>query len=81
MPQTTRISLSLVALIAVPALTAHATDHRRGHDNARIQAASERPVKDCTRLNGRYGYYANPWCTAAEQERWDRWEARRLTGR
>jgi hypothetical protein len=39
--------------------------------------ADARPAKDCTRHNGRYGYYANPWCTPAEQERWDRWEARR----
>ena len=30
------------------------------------------PLKDCTRLNGRYGYYGNPWCTPAEQDRWDR---------
>ncbi len=30
------------------------------------------PVKDCTRLNGRWGYYGNPWCTKAEQDAWDR---------
>lgn len=35
------------------------------------------PSKDCTRINGRYGYYGNPWCTRAEQIRWDRWTARR----
>ena len=40
------------------------------------------PVKDCTRVNGRWGYYGNPWCSPAEQYRWDRAEARRLgTGR
>lgn len=33
------------------------------------------PVKDCTRLNGRYGYYGNPWCTPQEQARFDRWSA------
>lgn len=21
-----------------------------------------RPARDCTPLNGRYGYYGNPWC-------------------
>ncbi|MCC7253721.1 hypothetical protein [Hyphomicrobium sp.] len=43
------------------------------------QAAREAPpLKDCTRLNGRIGYYGNPWCTPAEQARWDRWEARRF---
>lgn len=36
------------------------------------------PLKDCTRLNGRFGYYGNPWCTPAEQNAWDRAEARRL---
>jgi hypothetical protein len=33
--------------------------------------------KDCTRINGRWGYYGNPWCTRAEQLRWDRWDAAR----
>ncbi|MTD95252.1 hypothetical protein GIW81_13010 [Hyphomicrobium sp. xq] len=36
------------------------------------------PVKDCTRFNGRWGYYGNPWCTPAEQLAFDRAEARRL---
>ena len=36
------------------------------------------PVKDCTRVNGRWGYYENQWCTPAEQQAWDRAEARRL---
>jgi hypothetical protein len=35
------------------------------------------PLKDCTRVNGRYGYYGNPWCNRREQHRWDRWEAQR----
>jgi hypothetical protein len=38
---------------------------------------ADAPVKDCTRLNGRWGYYGNPWCSPAEQLRWDRWDARR----
>jgi hypothetical protein len=36
------------------------------------------PVKDCTRINGRWGYYGNPWCSPAEQQAFDRAEARRL---
>lgn len=35
------------------------------------------PVKDCTRLNGRFGYYGNPWCTKAEQDAWDRATSKR----
>ena len=38
---------------------------------------AEAPLKDCTRLNGRWGYYGNPWCSPAEQLRWDRWDAQR----
>lgn len=42
------------------------------------QSWNDAPLKDCTRLNGRYGYYGNPWCTPAEQKRWERWQAQRL---
>jgi len=35
------------------------------------------PLKDCTRLNGRFGYYGNPWCSPAEQRAWDRAQGRR----
>jgi hypothetical protein len=41
------------------------------------RAYADASVKDCTRLNGRWGYYGNPWCSPAEQLRWDRWDARR----
>ncbi len=34
-------------------------------------------IKDCARINGRYGYYGNPWCTPREQARWDKWSARK----
>jgi hypothetical protein len=39
------------------------------------QTLADATVKDCTRFNGRIGYYGNPWCNAAEQARWDRWDA------
>ena len=45
----------------------------RTYKAARGDAA---PLRDCTRINGRWGYYGNPWCTAAEQARWDRWSDR-----
>ena len=80
MSHTLGTALALVALFAT-ALAGHAAEHRRAQETARGSAVHERPVKDCTRLNARIGYYANPWCTAAEQERWDRWEARRFSGR
>jgi len=35
-------------------------------------------LKDCTRVNGRFGYYGNPWCSPAEQRAWDRAQARRF---
>jgi len=41
------------------------------------QRATAAPLKDCTRVNGRYGYYGSPWCTPAEQKRWDVWDSRR----
>ncbi len=40
--------------------------------------ATSAPLKDCTRYNGNWGYYGNPWCTKAEQALWDRAEARRI---
>jgi len=40
--------------------------------------APSAPLKDCTRYNGNWGYYGNPWCTKAEQALWDRAEARRI---
>ncbi len=58
--------LTLAAALSLPA-------ESRGKAGYRWQA----PVKDCTRLNGRFGYYGNPWCSKAEQERWDRATSRR----
>lgn len=49
-----------------------------GAASRRAKSVDAAPAKDCTRLNGRVGYYGNPWCTPAEQRRWDIWEARRL---
>lgn len=48
--------------------------------DARTRKGARNPalaVKDCTRINGRFGYYANPWCTPSQQRAWDRASAPR----
>jgi hypothetical protein len=64
--------LMIVAGVAAIAGPAAAGDYRAYKLREYVR---DTPVKDCTRINGRSGYYGNPWCTPAEQERWDRWEA------
>ena len=67
-----------VALAVVPAV-AHAGDAKRASRDFRsIERYGPIPPKDCTRLNGRFGYYGNPWCSRQEQLLWDRWEAERI---
>jgi hypothetical protein len=66
--------VAVTATIALPTLAAA----EQSAPPAARDAAREAPVKDCTRFNGRHGYYGNPWCTPEEQERWDKWEAERL---
>ncbi len=48
---------SAVAFAALLAPPASAGEH---HRQKRPQA--ERYERDCTPINGRYGYYGNPWC-------------------
>jgi hypothetical protein len=64
----------LVILAALLVAGATSAGEYRTHKSARAEV-SDAPVKDCTRFNGRWGYYGNPWCTPAEQARWDRWGA------
>jgi len=66
---------ALVAAIASVAGVASAEEWDRGNRTARADDRGE--VKDCTRFNGRWGYYGNPWCTPEEQARWDRWSSRK----
>jgi hypothetical protein len=68
---------SLASVAAVAFAPQAAAD--RGTSSAPRQDAA--PLKDCTRFNGRHGYYGNPWCSPAEQALWDKWEARRFTRR
>ncbi len=73
-----RRGLGIVAVVAAAAVLAGpASAAGYGVERSR-HSVREAPVKDCTRVNGRSGYYGNPWCTAAEQARFDRWEASRF---
>jgi hypothetical protein len=65
----TRVVLAALVAIVLASGVAQAHKARRLY--------AEAPFKDCTRLNGRWGYYGNPWCTPSEQLSWDRWDARR----
>jgi len=60
------VTATLVLLILALCLPAEAAKRKR------VRAWQPPPVKDCTRINGRWGYYGNPWCTPAEQDAWDR---------
>jgi hypothetical protein len=68
-------SLTFIALALAVASALAAPAESRSRKYVR---AYQVPVKDCTRLNGRWGYYGNPWCSPAEQQAFDRAEARRL---
>lgn len=69
---------ALVAALALLTIEATAADAASGK-GLRSQRAKvvTPPPKDCRRYNGYSGYYGNPWCTDAEIERWERWDARR----
>ena len=65
------LMLALLAGVTVPA--ARADSDQASQLSTSLTADAP---KQCPRLNNRYGYYANPWCTEAEQRAWDIWEAR-----
>ena len=69
---------SLLLLLATGVATAGAAS-AEGYRTYKASRAYVRaaPVKDCTRFNGRWGYYGNPWCTPREQAAWDAWSDRR----
>ena len=69
-------SLTCIALLLAAATTFAVPAESGGRAKARYW--NPPPVKDCTRINGRWGYYGNPWCSQAEQLAFDRAEARRL---
>ncbi len=69
-------TLAFLASMPLLASAAHADGTRASA--GREPAFRQTAPKECTRLNGRVGYYGNPWCTPAEQRAWDVWDARRL---
>jgi hypothetical protein len=71
-------SIVLASAVLLAAAAASAEAHRAYKRGYVRDYVHEAPVKDCTRLNGRDGYYGNPWCSPQEQARFDRWEASRL---
>jgi hypothetical protein len=66
--------LTILTLIFVVGTVTDPADAARRKGVRALQPA----VKDCTPLNGRFGYYGNPWCSRAEQQAWDRATARPL---
>ena len=71
-----RLGIVVVAMAMAAAQPLSAAErHRHEQRYDAIDTARRAPLKDCTRFNGRWGYYGNPWCTPAEQRAFDRWEA------
>jgi hypothetical protein len=67
------------SVVCAAALVAAGAASAEGYRDYKAQHGYVREaVKDCTRLNGRFGYYGNPWCSPQEQARFDRWQASRL---
>lgn len=80
--KTNPLSIAMsVALLFATAAAVSETPAAAGEGTALRDKHASRyaaPPKDCTRYNGRWGFYGNPWCTPAEQRAFDLWEARRL---
>lgn len=69
----------MAGTLVLAAVAASGPLHAGNRDGVHRSHGSDRSaVKDCTRYNGRWGYYGNPWCSAREQDAFDRHEARRL---
>ena len=68
----TELALLCVAIVVSLGPSGATAAAAQSHD-----PVPQSPPKDCTRLNGRFGYYGNPWCTPEEQRLWDRWTATR----
>lgn len=82
MPPKLSVALLLLSGLVWHASAAAMAEPRRDQPPAaQSQPRDTPPTKDCTRYNGTFGFYGNPWCTPEEQARWDRWETRRFTGR
>lgn len=71
------LAASIIAVALASPVLAGSGDRWR-HDDRGRGARDHGVPKDCTRYNGRWGYYGNPWCTPAEQRAFDIWDARRV---
>lgn len=58
----------VIAAVAVAAFSvAFAATAEAAQRRAKVTVKSKAPhqlKRDCTPINGRYGYYGNPWCDA-----------------
>lgn len=53
----------LIGIFLALAAVAPASEALAKHARAKPKPWYEKPVeRDCTPINGRYGYYGNPWC-------------------
>jgi hypothetical protein len=57
-------ALIVVTAFAMPSFSAPtlAKNVSRAKAKHTWQKPSPRPKRDCTPINGRFGYYGNPWC-------------------
>ncbi|WP_024276406.1 hypothetical protein [Hyphomicrobium sp. 802] len=58
------LSIALAAAVAAFAVSspAEATHKPRSKAKHTWQKPAPRAERDCVPINGRYGYYGNPWC-------------------
>jgi hypothetical protein len=52
------LTAALTALVG----SSFALAHQPKHSKAKQSWHKSRADRDCTPINGRYGYYGNPWC-------------------
>ena len=77
-------AVTLAALMAFPVAPGPIPGASRANAEPTFTHASRArpaPIKDCTRFNGRFGYYGNLWCTEREQLIWDLHTSGRRFGR
>ena len=70
----TCIAVAMLLSVAGPERAAAGTRHDEA--SQRDRHVGHRTEKDCTRFNGRFGFYGNIWCSAAEQRAFDRQQDR-----
>lgn len=56
------MQMLLVAVLTTAALAAGLVATAEAAERRVKATASAAPKRDCTPINGRFGYYGNPWC-------------------